>query len=100
MAWITCRNANRNSRQRLGRRGLFWGQVVAPGGNGLADPDQPLRQQRNQELSKQPRTDALVILFGDVAQLHNGFQTLKRQFDLPPQSIAFQHRSRGCLLFS
>src|ERR1700678_3356670 len=91
MASVTLCRANWNSRQRLRTGGGFVGQVVAPGGNGASYANQFLAQQCHKQLSIQPSPAALIILFWNMAQLNERFETLETQLDLPAQSIALQH---------
>src|SRR5271157_4296988 len=75
--------------------GGFLGQAVAPGGNSASYPNQFLAQQRHKQLSIQPCPAALVILFGNMAQLNERFEAFEYQLDLPAQSVTLQHLAGG-----
>ena len=56
---------------------------------------QLLTQQRYKEFSVQPSAAALIIVFGNMPDLRDGFQTFEGQLHLPAQPICFENFFRA-----
>jgi len=82
------------SRQRQRLR-CFIRAAVAPGGNSLGGFEQGIQHEGDEQFALQPRARGLSINFFQMPQLHQGFESLKGQLNLPATSVQFHHRVRG-----